>query len=444
MKDGEEILGLAEDAVKRARALGADGAEVFVNRYRSTMVGCVGRFALPKESHGLGVGVRVAIGRKVGVAGTSGLARLDAVLAEALAHAKRFPEHDRFRRFAPPTRAPVAATRVHPSLDDIDPSRLEDAAEATMAGLVADRRTAFASVSVTASNALFAVANSEGVAAWDRHGAERLHIEARVSDGREDITASDTAASRVPIADTLDVARFGAEAVERAGRCFGARALDGRVDEVVLAPPAAGQLVNLFEHALSAARVQARQSPLAGKVGEVVASPALTLRDLARGKMRVDHEGVPTEDVVNVREGRLETLLYDSASAIAEDRASNGHGLRPSGWSGGVGIKAVNLRVEPGPDSFDALVEGADRAVVVTDPFHGSFTSNDVTGDFSLVAPYAFLVERGRVARPLPATSVAGNVHALLQDLRGVGRDLREFATGSFPALRAGGVACAT
>lgn len=443
MRPPEDLVGIAEDAVRRARALGADAAEAFVKEFRATTISCVGPFVSPKESHGVGIGVRVAAGRRLGTAGGSGLDDLDSLLRSALSSARAMPEASAFQRFAAPAASLAAPSALHPKLVEGDPDRLADVAKTAMDALLGHPATSFASFTVASSHSRFAVANSEGLAAWDHSVSEWAHFEARVSRGPTHITAIDSAAGQRPIDEATDLRALATAGVERAAAAFDSAPLERPVDTVLLHPAPAAQLLGLLSHAVSAALVRARHSRFTDKMGQPVASPLLTLRDDTRGR-RIDHEGVPPQPVTLVENGVLRDLLYDSAAAHAEGRLSNGHGIRPSGWLGGVGIRPHRLVVAPGDASLADLVASAERAVVVTDPLDGVFTSNETTGDFSLVAPYAFLVEGGKVRRALPPTTIAGNVHAVVQGLRAVGSEAREVGSGSFPALLAGGFSCAT
>ncbi len=446
MIDGNELLGLAEDGVRRARAAGADAAEVFISQGRKISLVAHGQYATPTDSLGGGVGVRVVKDGKMATAGVSGLKRVDSAIQEALAATRLVPEGTRFAGFSPPRPITREPSRVHPDLLEAEPQRLEDSGQAIMGGLYANRETSFAAVTLVANTTAFAVANSEGVAVWDRTGRETLLAQARVGPPESGLTAMDWGAAPRPLAEVMDLDAFGRELTSRAGSARGAKPLDSPVSEVIFAPAPAAQAFRLFASSFSGALVGNKQSRLAGRMGEQVASPVLSLRDAPHGEgfqlLRCDHEGTPTAPVKLVDRGRAAGLLYDHRAAVAQDQESNGHGIRESGWSGTVGVLPVRLRVDAGPRTVDDIIAGADRAVYVQDPLVGGFTSNHTTGDFSLVAPYAFLVENGSISRPLATTTVAGNVHDMMEQLHAVGGALREQHEGAFPTLHAGGASC--
>ena len=450
MRDEDELLAVAEAGLRAAKDAGAEMAECYVATSEGTAINLTGDFALPKDSIDEGVAIRVAVGSRLGQSGASGLGErtLRSVARYAVEAARHVPADSHFRRFAQPLGQPARPTQVDARILDPDPERLVQAVEAAAAPLVRARDVTYRGVSLNSWRTLFAVANTEGMRAWDRGGAERLAAEARVTRGTTERSAQDMIYAREPIGGAADTAALAQSVIDRARAAIDSGMLERAVDEVILHQGPAAQLVQLFTPALSGRRVRARQTPLADRLGEVVASESLTLRDAPHGPdgvqhQRVDHEGVPTAPLTLLDAGRVSAFLHDSQSALLNDCAPTGHGLR-TGVSGGVGIRAVNLDLAPGDQTLEELVEGAERAVLVNEPLMGGFVANEVTGDFSLVAPFAFLVEKGRVVRALPPTTVGGNVHRALREVRALSRERRVYGPGTFPAMRIGGVSCAS
>ena len=80
--------------------------------------------------------------------------------------------------------------------------------------------------------------------------------------------------------------------------------------------------------------------------------------------------------------------------------------------------------VVPGKSPYSALVKRLKNGLVITslEGLHAGL--HPVSGDFSLKAE-GFLVEDGRIVRPVSEITVAGNFLTLLQDTQAVGSDLR-------------------
>ncbi|HVM46231.1 MAG TPA: metallopeptidase TldD-related protein, partial [Candidatus Thermoplasmatota archaeon] len=98
----------------------------------------------------------------------------------------------------------------------------------------------------------------------------------------------------------------------------------------------------------------------------------------------------------------------------------------------------------PGRHDEEALLEELGEGVLITQPLLGSFASDKVTADVSVVAPFAFYVHQGKVKHALPPTSVGGNAHRVFRSVRAVGREAKDAVVARAPAIVAGGVTCAT
>ncbi len=446
MRDADELLSISQRVVAEALARGADAAEAYVSESRRLIIACRGEFAAPRESHGIGVAVRVAVGKHVGGAGGSGLDQVASLVDAALLGARNSPASSRFSGFAEPLEAPLPPTPVDPTLRDPDPMRLEDLAHLAVDAMQTPYTT-YRDFTIGTLFSRFAVSNSQGVSTWDQRGQEVVSMETRVTRGSEDRTARDTAHTPGPVTAQVDVAAMAEQVGERARSALGAQPLEGRVDTVIFAPGPAGQVAKLFAEGLVGSLVQSRQSVFANRLGEEVAAPVVTLRDAPNERTqmaRVDHEGTPVQNVNLVEKGQLAGFLHDWTSGAGAGSSANGRGVRPSDWMGGVGIQPMHLSLRPGNASHKDLLSSDSRAVYVTDPLAGMFTANASTGDFSVVTPYAFLVEGGEVVRALPHTTIGGNAHQVLAAVEAVGRDAFPTASGSFPAIRAKGVSCAT
>lgn len=451
MRGHDELLARAEEGVRICKRLGAQAAEVYVTSHEASSINAVGRYAVPTEATDEGVGIRLTVDGRLGQSGASGAspAAIERVARYALDAARRAPDSTGFRGFRPPAGALPPPTPIHAGLADPDAKRIAADLELAADTLTDAAGVTYVGASIVSARGRWAVANSEGVLAWDQHASERLQLEARVSRGGVDRSSLTVRLAREPISQALDVRDYAREVAARAASALDARPLAAPVDEVILGPGPASQIFGLFTPAFSGKRIRAKQSPLRDKLGEAVASPLLTIADEPHGPggiahQRVDHEGTPTARMILLEEGVARNWLYDHPTAREDGRESTGHGLRSGGATGGVGIRPLNLDVHGGNMTTDELIASATRAVYVNEGMMGGFVANETTGDFSLVAPFAFLVENGRISHALPPTTVAGNAHRALRDVRALGRERRMTHGGTFPAIRVGGVSCAT
>ncbi len=235
-------------------------------------------------------------------------------------------------------------------------------------------------------------------------------------------------------AASADVAACAKEAVREAAALMGAKSVPAGSYRVLLRNDAAASLLEAFSTVFSADRAQKGLSPLAGREGERIAGPGVTLTDdpLYEKRPRAfDDEGTPSVTKNIIESGTLKTLLHNLKTAKKANVASTSNGARASAGSP-VGVSPSNLYFVPGGEDFDALLGRLGSGLVVTE-FGGLHAGvNAVTGNFSLEAK-GRLVENGRIVRPVDQITVAGDFLSLLSSVEAVGSDLRfSFPSGSW------------
>ena len=97
----------------------------------------------------------------------------------------------------------------------------------------------------------------------------------------------------------------------------------------------------------------------------------------------------------------------------------------------------TNLLFETGEMDFDALIASLDRGIIVTG-FNGG-NCNGTTGDFSYGID-GFLVEEGKIARPVSEMNISGNMKDLWMNLAEVGTDINDNSVWQTPSMLFSGV----
>jgi predicted Zn-dependent protease len=175
--------------------------------------------------------------------------------------------------------------------------------------------------------------------------------------------------------------------------------------------------------------------------GRRVGSPLVTVVDDGRDPAGVpegfDAEGVPKQRLTLIEAGICRDLAYDAQTAAKAGRQSTGHGLpAPNPW----GPLPTNLVMTPGETSFDELLGGLDRGLLVT-RFH---YTNPVYPKRMVITGMTrdgtFLVEGGRIVGPvrnlrftMSYLDAMANVEAISRERRCLRGELGWFVT---PALR--------
>ncbi len=226
---------------------------------------------------------------------------------------------------------------------------------------------------------------------------------------------------------TLEAQAIASKGVEDAVSQIGADSVPTGTYDVMFSNHVAAMLLGVYVNIFSGDAAQKGMSLLGGKEGEMVAAPCVTLTDdplceesLVRTPF--DSEGVATYRKDVVKEGRLETLLYNLPAAHKAGVSSTGNGVK-AGYAAPVNILPYNFYLRKGGGgTTEEMFEHLGSGVYVTEINGTHAGANPVTGDFSLSSA-GFLIEDGKKLRPVKNITVSGNFYQLLKDVALVGDD---------------------
>jgi PmbA protein len=235
----------------------------------------------------------------------------------------------------------------------------------------------------------------------------------------------------------LDPRKAAAEAVSRTAMVMGGKPLPtGRYD-IVLDGEAAASLVEVIGELFLAPAIHKNRSFLKGKLGEHVASRALTLTDdglLKRGlgASPFDGEGVPRAKTPLLTGGTAAGWLYNLKYALIDGVKSTGNGSRS--LSGTPDADTTNLVLEPGAATLEELFRQAGNGIYVTELL-GFHTLNPVSGEFSIGIKGASL-SGGAPGGAVSGMIIAGNLKDVMMNIDLVGRDFRFYGSvGACPLV---------
>jgi len=196
---------------------------------------------------------------------------------------------------------------------------------------------------------------------------------------------------------------------------------------VVFGPSIFGNLINSVAFSASAFAVEAGFSFLGDKLGQKVASEQLTLTDdrlraNAPGAMAFDDEGHPSRVNPLIEKGTFKTLVHDSRTAAKFKTSPTGNAV----WDSDFGMiipTPTCLVAEPGNMTREELFEEAGDGLYITNNWYTRF-QNYQTGDFSTIPRDAmFLIENGRLGRPVKGLRVSDNILRMLQSIRNASKE---------------------
>jgi PmbA protein len=231
-------------------------------------------------------------------------------------------------------------------------------------------------------------------------------------------------------------ADVGREAARRTLRRLGARRPPTCECPVVFDPETAASLLRHLAGAISGSALYRRMSFLLDRLGEPIASPAVTVIDdplLTAGPASrpFDGEGVRQVRRTIVERGVLQSYLLDSYSARRLGLRSTGHAGRSVGDAPSAG--PTNLLLEPDRYAPEAIIASVPNGLYVTELI--GFGVNPVTGDYSRGAA-GLWIEGGELAYPVEELTIAGNLRDMLRDIEMVGSDLRIRTAIASPTLK--------
>jgi PmbA protein len=432
---------LADDLLRKARAAGADAADVLVAEGTAfTVTVRKGEVETLKEAGSKALGLRAFVGRRSATSYTSDFSpsALATLIAETVDMARVTGED-------PAAGLPdqmVPAEDVDLGMFDPSPAALPTAERIERA-----RRAEAAALEASPE-----ITNSQGAT----YGSgEDTNVLANSLGFSGSYRTSSVSLSVVPVAerdgamerdywyttgrgldDLLSSEEVGREAAARTLRRLGARKAATCEAPVVFDPETAAELLGQVFRALSGYSVFRNATFLKDRLGEQVASPLLTVVDDGRtfrglGSRPFDGEGLPTRRNVPLEAGVLRHYLCDSYSARKL-------GVRPTGSArrsvaGAPTVGSANLSFARGETPPEQIVAGVEQGLYVTDLI--GFGVDLVSGDYSQGAAGQW-IEKGRFVHPVHEVTIAGNLKQMLMDVDAVGTDLVFRGSSASPTLR--------
>jgi len=428
--DGPRSIGqvIDHDVLERilsgALRTGAEFAEVYAEDKRSTSASLDdGRVEQVTSGRDRGAGIRVVKGDTTGFAHTADLSEsgLAAAATAAAAAASQGGGGSRTVALAPAGRHAVNTIGQFP--DEVSKSskvellrRVDEAARSVGPEIVQ------VSAGYGDSRKRVLIANSDGVLADDEVVRVLMRISAIANGDTGMQTGFQSMGHTVgwEIFDSIDIEELARDAARQAITKLRARPAPSGALPVVIRRGTGGVLFHeACGHGLEADHVAKGASVYRGKVGELVASPLVTLVDDGTmpgewGTIGYDDEGHRTQRNVLIEDGVLTDYMWDYLRSRNDGRPQSGNGRRESYMHLPM-VRMTNTIVLDGPDDPDDIVRSTDHGVYVANLGGGSV--NTATGDFVFGMREAYLIENGEITEPLREGNLIGNGPQVLRDI---------------------------
>jgi TldD protein len=218
------------------------------------------------------------------------------------------------------------------------------------------------------------------------------------------------------------------EAVARTTILFEASPPPAGEMPVVLAAGSSGILLHeAIGHGMEADFNRKNVSIYAEKIGKPIAKPFVNIVDdatneNARGAINVDDEGNEAGRTLLVENGVLATYLHDSISARHYGVKPTGNGRR-QGYQFAPMPRMRATYMLPGPHKRDEIIASVKKGI-----YCQNFTNGQVNigaGDFTFYVKNGYLVEDGKLTRPIKDVNIIGNGPKVLEKVDMVSDDLQ-------------------
>lgn len=270
-----------------------------------------------------------------------------------------------------------------------------------------------------------ALASTTGIRSTARRTSAFLSVSAIAGDGSDTQTGSGFSVARA--AAGLDPERAARQAVDRSVRMIGAGKARSTRCTVVFDPRVTSTILSVLSSALSGEAVVKGRSFFAGRIGEAVAAPSVTLLDdptdpRAYGASTHDGEGLACRRNDLLVSGVLRSFVYDTMSAHRAGASSTGSAVR-GGFAGTVGAGCRAIQLLPGPIGPDQILSAVGDGLYVQSVTGVHSGVNTISGDFSVGAE-GLMIRRGALAEPVREVTVASTLQRMLQSVLHVGSDV--------------------
>jgi len=217
---------------------------------------------------------------------------------------------------------------------------------------------------------------------------------------------------------------LGSQAAANAIRKMGQTKIASGKYDMLIENRTAGRLLSTFIGPMRARALQQKSSYLDGMLGQAIASPLLTVIDDpfipgGFGSRLYDGQGLACKKRVMIENGILKEYYIDNYYGKKL-------GMTPNGGS------TTNILFKLGNRGFEEIVKDVKSGIFVTS-FNGG-NSNSTTGDFSFGVS-GFLVEGGKIVKPVNEMNISGNAKEFWKQLTELGNDPYKYSSILSPTL---------
>ena len=222
--------------------------------------------------------------------------------------------------------------------------------------------------------------------------------------------------------------RYAKEAVHQAITNLNAEAAPAGQMTVVLGSGWPGILLHeAVGHGLEGDFNRKGSSAFSGRVGQRVAAKGVTVIDDGtiadrRGSLNIDDEGNPTQRTVLIEDGILKGYMQDSLNARLMGVAPTGNGRRVS-FAHLPLPRMTNTMMLAGQHDPQEIIQSVKKGIYAAN--FGGGQVDITSGKFVFSMSEAYLIEDGKVTRPIKGATLIGNGPDAMTRISMIGNDLK-------------------
>lgn len=169
-----------------------------------------------------------------------------------------------------------------------------------------------------------------------------------------------------------------------------------------------------------------KTSAFSGLMGKQVAAKGVTVIDdgtipYSRGSLNFDDEGTPTSRNILIEDGILVGYMQDRMNARLMNMKPTGNGRREN-YSHQPMPRMTNTFMLPGTSTQEEMVASINKGI-----YFPKFNSGQVditSGKFVFEAGLAYLIEKGKITKPIKGASLIGTGAEVMTKIRNIGNNL--------------------
>jgi len=438
-----DLLSRIDRGLNFGTSLGTDALELYMSHFESLDIKIKSGMIDATKGGNIGVGCRCVIGKKVGFASASGITdtAVNFAIESALKISKTLTEDDdRWKNFVQSSEKGKEGP--------IDESILEIESEEIVNGANLifneaknyDTRISSVRGTINVGYGVFAVGNTEGLFKSSKTSIGMIDAEFVANEGNKSKIGINIAIGRgVP-----EFEDFGTSGAKKAIKFLKSNPLNKTAQmKVLFNNLTASQLIHAsLMNSVNGKSIIEGRSIFDNKLNTQVGVPFLTIYDDAQipedpNMVAIDDEGFPRKKTLIIEKGELKSFIFDHyySQIYSTDNTGNASRRGPQSYESIPSIELTTISVKPGSKNIHEIASEIKNGIFITGYLMGEGHSDFVSGDFSIVAPTCFKIEKGEITTPLEPLTIAGNFYKGFNQIIAIGNETELTYKGKVPSM---------